>query len=99
GLDDFEILLAQRPRDREDIVLLGLVIFILGIVADARWRHRGKEHVFGLGLGHCGFQRSKVAAYGVLAGVGDRPDAGMAGRAGGAARKLLLHEFIEANAV
>ena len=61
GLVDFEIFLAQRLRDREHVVALALVVLVLGVVADARRRDRGEEHVLDLGRCRRGLQVGEVA--------------------------------------
>ena len=99
GLDHFEIFLAHRAGDREHVVALAGVVLVGGVVADARRRDRGEEHVLGGRRRGGGFQVVEIAPHGGVAAIGDRLGAGMSGRADGAARKFRRHEFREAVAV
>ena len=70
-----------------------------GVVADARGRDRGEEHVLGRRGRRGGLEVFEIAAHGGMAAIGNRRRAGMAGRADGAARKFRRHEFRKTMAV
>src|SRR5690606_35451715 len=99
GVVDFKIFLAQRVGDGEDIVALVLVIFVLGVVAGAGGRDGGEKPFLRVVLGERRLQVTDIAAYRIVAGVPDRTDTGITGRAPGAAREFGFHEFAETHAV
>ena len=81
GVDDLEILLAQRVGDREHVVALVLVVLVGRIVAGAGRRHRRQEAFGDAGRRQRRLEVGDVAADGLVTLIPDRSDAGVAGRA------------------
>ena len=81
-IDDGEVLLPQRIRDRENVISFIRGVCIGRVVADACRRDSGEEGFFRVrGLeGH--LQVRNIARNALVIPVFDRADTGMAGRAG-----------------
>ena len=74
--DDAFVFLAQRFGDREQMLLLALVEFVLHRAGAARRRHRRNEGADRIAAFQRGFEIGDVLGQLLLAGIFDRPGAG-----------------------
>ena len=94
GVDDRPVLLVHGIGDREQVLLVGLVVRVLLPVLDARRGDRGNEGLVGVRVGERGLEVLDVRLHVLVARVGDGPGADHVqrphGRTGHRAREPLV---------